>query len=224
MNNSRLLTIALGSVLIFSAPLAAQGRGKGKSSQGIPPGHMPPAGLCRIWIDGVPPGRQPAPTDCETAIRNRPANARIIYGSRARGGDVYRDRADERYDKKGRVRTRDRDDDRNDDGRDDSCVDRNGDGRCDGRVAVPRLPSRLPVMLSTSVLGDQVVSATQRQWFGNQQVVTRWVDADENGMPERISWFTVGGQLLQVWSDDDANGRADRVEVFENGRRVATHH
>lgn len=46
----------------------------------IPPGHRPPAGMCRIWIDNVPPGRQPAPTDCATAVRTRPANGRVIYG------------------------------------------------------------------------------------------------------------------------------------------------
>jgi hypothetical protein len=44
---------------------------------------MPPAGLCRVWIDGVPPGRQPAPTDCATAQRNVPRNGRVIYGSRS---------------------------------------------------------------------------------------------------------------------------------------------
>jgi hypothetical protein len=36
--------------------------------------------MCRVWIDGVPPGRQPAPTDCATARRTAPANARIVYG------------------------------------------------------------------------------------------------------------------------------------------------
>ena len=52
----------------------------GRRADDIPPGHRPPAGMCRIWIDGVPPGRQPAPTDCATAVRNRPANGRVIYG------------------------------------------------------------------------------------------------------------------------------------------------
>lgn len=46
----------------------------------IPPGHRPPPGMCRIWIDNVPPGHQPAPTDCATAVRTRPANGRVIYG------------------------------------------------------------------------------------------------------------------------------------------------
>lgn len=69
----------------------------------VPRGHLPPPGLCRIWIDGVPPGRQPAPMDCATARRNRPANARIIYGGdRARSTrDVYDRRDDGRiYDRR----------------------------------------------------------------------------------------------------------------------------
>jgi len=36
--------------------------------------------MCRIWIDGVPPGQQPAPTDCVTAVRNRPVNGYVIFG------------------------------------------------------------------------------------------------------------------------------------------------
>jgi hypothetical protein len=51
-----------------------------RKSDHIPPGQLPPAGMCRIWIDGVPPGRQPAPTDCQTAVATKPANARVIWG------------------------------------------------------------------------------------------------------------------------------------------------
>ena len=61
-----------------AAPLAAQERGR--NADGIPPGHRPPPGMCRIWVEGVPPGRQPEPTDCATAVRNRPANSRVIFG------------------------------------------------------------------------------------------------------------------------------------------------
>lgn len=49
----------------------------------IPPGQMPPAGMCRIWIDGVPPGQQPAPTDCQTAVATKPANARILFNDQS---------------------------------------------------------------------------------------------------------------------------------------------
>ena len=46
----------------------------------IPKGFAPPAGMCRIWLEGVPASRQPAPTDCITALRNKPANGRVIFG------------------------------------------------------------------------------------------------------------------------------------------------
>ena len=46
----------------------------------VPREYEPPAGLCRVWVDGVPADRQPAPTDCATAVRNRPNNARVIFG------------------------------------------------------------------------------------------------------------------------------------------------
>jgi hypothetical protein len=36
--------------------------------------------MCRIWIDSVPPDRQPEPTDCPTALRRRPPNARVVFG------------------------------------------------------------------------------------------------------------------------------------------------
>ena len=55
-----------------------------RTSSRVPPGHLPPRGLCRVWIDGVPPGQQPPVTDCATAeqMRWRTANARVIYGDR----------------------------------------------------------------------------------------------------------------------------------------------
>ena len=53
------------------------------SPSSMPESHRPPAGMCRIWIDGVPPAHQPAPTDCATAIRKRPMNARVVFGSNA---------------------------------------------------------------------------------------------------------------------------------------------
>ena len=64
--------------LAVAAPAMAQGRGRG--NQGVPPGQRPPAGMCRIWIDGVPAAQQPAATDCPSAVKNRPANGRVIFG------------------------------------------------------------------------------------------------------------------------------------------------
>lgn len=73
-------SLTLAALVVAASPLAAQGRGNG--AEKVPPGHMPPPGMCRIWIDDVPPGRQPKPTDCATARRRVPDNARVIYGAR----------------------------------------------------------------------------------------------------------------------------------------------
>jgi len=77
MRKTELVAVAVAA-LAAATPAAAQGRGRGNN--GVPPGHRPAAGMCRIWIDGVPPGHQPPPTDCATAELHRPANARVIYG------------------------------------------------------------------------------------------------------------------------------------------------
>ena len=45
----------------------------------VPKAYLPPPGMCRVWVDNVPAARQPAPTDCATAIRNRPPNARVVF-------------------------------------------------------------------------------------------------------------------------------------------------
>ncbi len=46
----------------------------------VPASFTPPAGLCRIWLTGVPATQQPAPTDCASAIKNRPTNAAVLFG------------------------------------------------------------------------------------------------------------------------------------------------
>jgi hypothetical protein len=95
-------TAALLVLIGFAATASAeaQGRGRNARGQGIPPGQMPPAGLCRVWYDGVPPGRQPRPTSCNEAerIASRDQYARVIYGDdrtrgTARNGAILRDRS-----------------------------------------------------------------------------------------------------------------------------------
>ncbi|HEU4643439.1 MAG TPA: hypothetical protein VFS44_13365 [Gemmatimonadaceae bacterium] len=78
---------ALVLLFAFAAPLAAQGN----ENADIPQTHRPPPGMCRIWIDGVPPARQPAPTDCATAIRRRPPNARVVFGAELRATRGFRE-------------------------------------------------------------------------------------------------------------------------------------
>jgi hypothetical protein len=57
------------------------GKGKGHNRvHGVPPGHMPPLGQCRIWFDGRPPGHQPPPGDCRRLAHRVPPGARLIEG------------------------------------------------------------------------------------------------------------------------------------------------
>jgi hypothetical protein len=77
---------SLASLMIAAfttaGPLGAQ---YGQHSDRVPPGQRPPAGTCRVWIDGVPPGRQPAPTTCARAERDASAygrGAHVVYGDR----------------------------------------------------------------------------------------------------------------------------------------------
>ena len=77
--------LALTGSLALAAPADAQRRGKDTNE--IPKAYVPPPGMCRVWLDGVPPGQQPAPTDCKTALRNKPAKARVIFGDDYVDGD-----------------------------------------------------------------------------------------------------------------------------------------
>jgi hypothetical protein len=87
----RLVAPAVAGLVLSAGVAEAQRRPvpqKGRTEQTeqsrrdpiVPQGYAPPAGMCRIWITGVPPGQQPAPTDCASAVRNRPANGRVLFG------------------------------------------------------------------------------------------------------------------------------------------------
>jgi hypothetical protein len=57
-------------------------RGPGTAATlGIPPGHLPRPGQCRIWIPGTPPGRQPGPRSrvCAGIAALAPAGSWIVY-------------------------------------------------------------------------------------------------------------------------------------------------
>ncbi len=46
----------------------------------IPPGHLPPPGMCRIWYPDRPPGHQPPPGDCAELQRQVPEGAVLVHG------------------------------------------------------------------------------------------------------------------------------------------------
>lgn len=53
---------------------------------GIPKGHLPPPGECKVWIPGLPPGQQGPPESCSSAFRNAPLGAWVITHT----GDRYK--------------------------------------------------------------------------------------------------------------------------------------
>ncbi len=105
----------------------------------IPPGHMPPAGLCRVWIVGVPPGHQPPPRRCSRALFAFQGPDMIILHTPLRDGRWWspaRDgwRGDRRWDRDRRDRWDDDWDDRwdrdwDDDDRDDRWKEQARPGR-----------------------------------------------------------------------------------------------
>jgi hypothetical protein len=119
---------ALVVTLVPTTDVMAQGRSnRGQSrndiarAQGVPPGQLPPAQLCRVWYSDRAPGRQPSVTSCQTAesIAARDRRARVIYGEDAYytrygyGNDPYDNRYPDRYgypeNDRGVYRGRDRD-------------------------------------------------------------------------------------------------------------------
>ena len=96
---------AARSALAVSAALALLGSAAGAQMRvaSVPESATPPAGMCRVWIEGVSVSQQPAPTDCATA-RARAAllpHARVIYGSNSNRG--VNQSTDPRYDPRNRT-------------------------------------------------------------------------------------------------------------------------
>ena len=81
----RIFCLASSLAALAVLPLSGQETGtkESKAASSVPKSAQPPAGLCQVWLENVPVSQQPAPTDCATAIKNRPNNARIVFGKLA---------------------------------------------------------------------------------------------------------------------------------------------
>ena len=75
------VALSLAVVGCACAPVYEIHRAAPAPSQGIPAGHLPPPGSCRVWYDDRPAGHQPPPTSCRDAERTaaRERGARVIY-------------------------------------------------------------------------------------------------------------------------------------------------
>lgn len=202
-HNAWTFLIAATAALIALAVLAgsAEAQGRGRKSGKIPPGHLPPPGLCRVWYDGVPPGHQPPATSCADArYEAARSGGRLIYGGNNSRDDRYdRDRyPDVRYPR-----------------------DEYPDGRYpDGRYPVESYPMTLPEMIGAVIFGRGLPVRYVESWLGRDVARVTYRDVDRNGYPEAVTWYDGRGNLMQQWMDHDRDGRADRVAVYRAGRVV----
>ena len=197
------------AAMLLPAALAAQARGRSVKYDRVPPGHLPPAGLCRVWYDGVPPGHQPAPTRCESAESDAYYNGgRVIYGAVA-----YRERRAQRRDSRDRY-----------------CDEREyRRGECVYNRDPRRPPRReYPVALPEMVWGVTIahggVVVDVHRWLTVSNPRVRVFEYDRSGRPRLVVWYDSRGDEVQRWFDDDRDGRADRVAIYESGRVVRMVH
>ena len=66
--------------LACTVGLAGSAHAQKRGDDDVPKAYRPPPGMCRIWLERVPAKQQPAPTDCPTAVRNRPTNGKVLFG------------------------------------------------------------------------------------------------------------------------------------------------
>lgn len=205
-------TLALAAV---AQPIRAAGaqQGSGRDNDDIPSAYRPPAGMCRIWIEGVPPAQQPAPTDCPTAVRNRPSNGRVVFGESTKPGRSPGGLTGWKHGGKDNLNRPDSDGDRSERGRGES-------GRESGGTPVSRPSQPFPEMAAAVQYANGQRPADVARWLGDQKVTARFTDVDRDGRPNHVTWVDASDQIVQIWSDRDRDGRADRVQMFNNGRRV----
>ena len=95
MTPIRIATLASPLLLAACAPVIASnqpypgppprvvvvenGRDNSRQALGVPPGHMPRPGECRIWLPGIAPGHQPRDRSCEDFLERAPAGSMILY-------------------------------------------------------------------------------------------------------------------------------------------------
>ncbi len=80
-------TLVVGLALTFGLTACSRAGNSNENAStaarfGVPPGHLPPAGQCRVWMPGVPPGQQKKKYpvgQCSTLSRSIPAGGWLIY-------------------------------------------------------------------------------------------------------------------------------------------------
>ncbi len=86
-----LVLAACTRTVVVAHPEILTGEPSTAATLGVPPGHLPDPGECRVWIPGVPPGRQPRPKSrpCPGIEAAAPAGSWILYRPTADRKLVY---------------------------------------------------------------------------------------------------------------------------------------
>ncbi len=69
-------------VAASSSESAGNGKKSTAATLGIPPGHLPPPGQCKVWMPGEPPGQQKKryqAGDCSSVQRQVPPGGWLVY-------------------------------------------------------------------------------------------------------------------------------------------------
>ncbi len=70
---------ARGGSSVPEPPPEKRARHSAPDPIGIPPGHFPPPGQCRVWHPGTPPGHQPRSGPCSVVERNVGPGDWLLY-------------------------------------------------------------------------------------------------------------------------------------------------
>ena len=230
----RLRALVIGVITL--APFAVYGQGRGHDN--VPPGQTPPAGTCRIWLDGVPPGHQPLPTDCQSAFRDAPPDARVLVGAGVDESDYDREKHDEKHDHgehrgwdKGHGNKHGDHGDRDDDADQPApvpppsqeCLAYTAGGQCAEVYAPAGGPPVLPDMIGAVFASEGRAWPEVQRWLGGLRLTVH-VDAMLAGRPTRVRWTDPNGVVVQEWIDTNGDGRAEVVRVYRQGVLVHTYH
>lgn len=75
--------------MVIEGPPRGPGPAASVHVLGVPPGHLPRPGMCRVWIPGMPPGRQPRARSCAGIAATAPAGTWILYRPSREPGVVH---------------------------------------------------------------------------------------------------------------------------------------
>ncbi|MGI8496781.1 MAG: hypothetical protein ACR2OG_04250 [Gemmatimonadaceae bacterium] len=245
MKGLDLRTLVTGVALAALPVIAqAQGRGHARNHDVVPPGQHPPAGMCRVWIDGVPPGQQSAPTDCATATHNVPANAHVIYGDDGSGKQKGKKWKKDKHGDNDDDRARGKHDDDDDRARGEHRDDHEKDQRAAHDASHAANAHAADAHAADAHAADahaadahaadahggethppfpSLSAASEYQQGHVLPEVTQWLGSSVTSVTyagNRAVWSNAAGEVLQVWTDTDGDGRADKVEFYDHGKVV----